>query len=63
MVDYKEMYLIMVRAARDAEEAHRQADQILIDAMRKCEGMYINSEGNENKIIYISSPGNDTKGK
>jgi len=61
MVDYKEMYLIMVRAARDAEKAHKQADQILIDAMKKCEEMYINSEGYENKIIYIGASENDTK--
>jgi len=45
--DYKEMYLTMVRAARDAEEMHRRADQILIEAMQKCEEMYINAEDNK----------------
>jgi len=40
---YKEMYLKMVRAARDAEKTHRKADQILIEAMQKCEEMYINA--------------------
>jgi len=43
-IDYKEMYLTMVRAARDAEEMHRRADQILIEAMQKCEEMYISAE-------------------
>jgi len=40
---YKEMYLIMVRAVRDAEETHRKSEQILIEAMRKCEEMYIDA--------------------
>jgi len=61
MADYKEMYLIMARAARDAEKAHRQADKILIDAMRKCEEMYINAEDNEPRLIYINTQENDTK--
>jgi len=61
MADYKEMYFMMVRAARDAEEAHRQADQILIDAMRKCEEMYINAEDSEPRLIYINTQENDTK--
>jgi len=33
---YKEIYLTMARAARDA-------NQILIDAMQRCEEMYINA--------------------
>ncbi len=33
---YKEMYLTMARAARDA-------DLILTDAMQRCEEMYINA--------------------
>jgi len=33
---YKEMYLTMARAARDA-------DRILTDAMQRCEEMYINT--------------------
>jgi len=37
----------MVRAARDAEETHRKADQILIEAMRKCEEMYIEANVDE----------------
>jgi len=44
---YKEMYLTMVRAARDAEEMHRKADQILIEAMQKCEEMYINADNDK----------------
>ena len=37
MPDYKEMYLIMARASE-------QAMDILIDAQRKCEELYISSE-------------------
>jgi len=44
---YKEMYLSMVRAARDSEEMHRKADQILIEAMQRCEEMYINANENQ----------------
>ncbi len=44
---YKEMYLTMVRAARDAVENHEKTDQILIEAMQKCEEMYIDA-GEEN---------------
>jgi len=44
---YKEMYFIMVRAARDAEEMHRKAARILIEAMQKCEKMYIEANDNE----------------
>ncbi len=43
-IDYKEMYLTMVRAVRDAEEMNRKADQILIEAMQKCEEMYISAD-------------------
>jgi len=46
-VDYKEMYLTMVRAARDAVENHEKADQILIEAMQKCEEMYISADDNK----------------
>ena len=41
MADYKEMYLKMVRAARDAQECCAQAEQILIKAMQVCEELYI----------------------
>jgi len=44
---YREMYLTMARAARDAEEMHRKADQILIEAMQKCEEMYISADDNK----------------
>ena len=43
MADYKEMYLKMVRAARDAQECCAQAEQILVNAMQVCEEMYINA--------------------
>ncbi len=62
MADYKEMYLIMARAVRDSEEMHKQADQLLIDAMRKCEEMYIDAEESEPRLIYINSHENETKG-
>jgi len=45
--DYKEMYIIMVRAANDAVENHEKADQILIEAMQKCEEMYISADDNK----------------
>lgn len=37
MPDYKEMYLIMVRAAE-------QAQNILIEAQQKCEEMYLDAQ-------------------
>lgn len=40
MPDYKEMYLIMVRAAE-------QAQQILIQAQQKCEELYLEAAGEE----------------
>ncbi len=43
-MDYKEMYLIMFRAARDAIDNHGKANQILIEAMQKCEEIYMNTE-------------------
>jgi len=45
-IPYKDMYIIMFRAARDAVENHKQADQILIKAMQKCEEMYISADDN-----------------
>jgi len=44
---YKEMYLIMARAARDAIENQEQAKSILTEAMQKCEEMYINAGCNK----------------
>ena len=40
MPDYKEMYLIMVRAAE-------QAQNILIEAQQKCEEMYLDAQDDE----------------
>ena len=40
MPDYKEMYLIMVRAAE-------QAQNILIEAQQKCEELYLEAAGEE----------------
>ena len=40
MPDYKEMYLIMVRAAE-------QAQNILIEAQQKCEEMYLDAPDDE----------------
>jgi len=48
MPDYKEMYLIMARAIRDAEELNSKANEILIEAMRKCEEIYIAAEDESN---------------
>jgi len=44
---YKEMYITMARAVRDAIELNNKADRILIEAMQTCEEMYI-SAGEEN---------------
>jgi len=52
MPDYKEMYIIMVRAANDAVENHEKADQILIEAMQKCEEMYIDAGEENDKDVY-----------
>ena len=40
MPDYKEMYLIMMRAAE-------QAQNVLIEAQRKCEEMYVEADDQE----------------
>lgn len=40
MTDYKELYLIMFRASEKAIE-------LLVEAQRKCEELYINSRGTE----------------
>lgn len=40
MPDYKEMYLIMVRAAE-------QAQNILIEAQQMCEEMYLDAQDDE----------------
>ena len=40
MSDYKEMYLIMMRAAE-------QAQNVLIEAQRKCEEMYAEADDQE----------------
>lgn len=40
MPDYKEMYLIMVRAAE-------QAQNILIEAQQNCEEMYLDAQDDE----------------
>jgi len=46
---YKEMYLTMFRAARDAVENREQAGQILIEAMQKCEEMYISADDKDDQ--------------
>ncbi len=40
MPDYKEMYLIMMRAAE-------QAQNVLIEAQRKCEELYVEADDQE----------------
>lgn len=40
MPDYKEMYLIMMRASE-------QAQNVLIEAQRKCEEMYVEADDQE----------------
>lgn len=52
MPDYKEMYLIMVRAAE-------QAQNILTEAQQKCEEMYLDAQDDEDcppprKLFWIS---------
>lgn len=48
MPDYKEMYLKMMRASE-------QAINLLIEAQKECEELYINSPGSESKVISILS--------
>ena len=43
MADYQQMYLTMVRAARDAQELADQAQMLLVKAMQECEELYINA--------------------
>ena len=42
MPDYKEMYLIMMRAAE-------QAQNVLIEAQRKCEELYVEADDQEER--------------
>ena len=53
MIDYKEMYLKMVRATE-------QAIDILIEAQRECEEMYLAAEETEVKVLPIN-PKDQTK--
>ena len=43
MPDHKEMYIIMVRAAEQAQNA----ENILIEAQQKCEEMYLDAQDDE----------------
>ena len=51
MADYQQMYLTMVRAARDAQELADQAQMLLVKAMQECEELYINAP--EKNVIVI----------
>ena len=44
MPDYKEMYLIMVRASEKALRQMEEASQLIIEAQQKCEDLYLASE-------------------
>lgn len=44
MPDYKEMYLIMVRASEKALRHMEAADAALIEAQRRCEELYLQDE-------------------
>ena len=46
MPDYKEMYLIMTRASE-------QAMNILIDAQRKCEELYVRDEPPSGSLLTL----------
>lgn len=50
MVDYKEMYLTMARAAE-------QANRVLIEAQQKCEELYMTGEREEEKNSGEESAG------
>ena len=46
MADYKEMYLIMMRATE-------KAIRILIEAQQQCEELYLQEESEEKSDIYM----------
>ena len=50
--DYKEMYLIMARAAEKAE-------RILIEAQRKCEELYMEMPSEEGRPSPVGLPGEE----
>ena len=41
MPDYKEMYLIMVRASEKALRCMEEAEKLIIEAQRQCEELYL----------------------
>lgn len=48
MADYKEMYLIMMRATE-------KAIRILIEAQQQCEELYLQEESEEKSDIYMEN--------
>ena len=51
MPDYKEMYLTMVRYSERAQRLSTEAAELLIEAQRLCEEMYISAP--EPEIILL----------
>ena len=56
MPDYKEMYLIMARAAEKAQ-------RILIEAQRQCEELYLSADRQGVSRAYSSAPQPDAAGR
>ena len=54
MPDYKEMYLTMVRYSERAQRLSAEAAELLIEAQRLCEEMYISSS--EPEITLLTPP-------
>mgnify|MGYP005774754891 CR=1 FL=1 len=52
--DYKEMYLTLCRASE-------QAIDILIQAQKKCEELYLNEQEEQSKIISLRGDKKDRK--
>ncbi len=44
MPDYKEMYLVMMRASEKSLRHMEEASRILIEAQRRCEELYLAKE-------------------
>ena len=44
MPDYKEMYLIMMRASEKALRHMEAAEELIIEAQRRCEELYLSEE-------------------
>ena len=40
-VDWKEMYLTLMRATEKALRLHEEADRVLVEAQRNCEEQYL----------------------